>query len=139
MVQKIGRFVLRKGRTDHISNFSVYKTIGVLPLKYMAARQCLSFWQKVHANPDSHPLLKDSLKQIYTNSRQSGFKPLSELPPPLYRLVSSYNLFIEQCRLHGDHRNFPISTIHKLEKDIVTGVFAPKIGLPFERPKLDFN
>jgi len=69
-VHKIGRFCLRKYRTQHISNLQVYSALKVYPIQVIIAIQTLSFWSKMYFKHNSHPLLQLAMSELFNSDRR---------------------------------------------------------------------
>jgi len=132
-VQKIGRYVLRKSRTQHISNAEVYKSIQVFPIHILIAIQTLSFWNKMYYKSNSHPLLQFAMSELFSSGRRQGFKERSLLIKPLQVLYDSFKLFCLECQLNGDNQNFHPTKIFMLNSEVTKGVFAPYLGRKFKK------
>ena len=135
-VQKIGRFCLRKHRTQHISNLQVYTALKVYPIQIIIAIQTLSFWSKMYFKSNSHPLLQLAMSQLFNSSRRQGFKERNLLIKPLQVLYDSFKMFCHECEINGETRIISPQKIFLLNSEITKGVFAPNIGRRFKRPNI---
>ena len=115
-IQSIGRFVLRKYRTEHISNERIYSTLKIYPIEVMIAIQTILFWSKMYNQEDSHPLLKEAAGSIFTNSRKASLKPRTMLIPPLQVLLDSFDLYKFQLQKNGSLETIAPKSIFQITK-----------------------
>ena len=115
--------MLRKYRTEHISNERIYKTIGIYPVKTMICIQTLSFWSKIVRNENSHPLLKNTALSIFATNRHASFKPKSSLIRPLVVLLESFEFFQKEREKLGIYTKIKPRDIFQLTKKDLDSVF----------------
>ena len=99
-VQNIGRFVLKRTRTEHISNFQVYSEIGIYPIKIICYIQTLLFWKKEFEH-STHSILKRNLVSAFGNQAQTSFKSPRQVTKPIQILIKAYSFYKSHCLATG--------------------------------------
>ena len=135
-IQAIGRFVLRKYRTEHISNDRIYKTLGIYPVKTMICIQTLLFWAKIVRNENSHPLLRNTALSIFATSRQASFMPKSALIRPLAVLLENFEFFQKEREQIGILIKLRPKDIFTLTKKDLDSVFSHKKSTKKKKRKI---
>ena len=93
----LGRLTLRKHRTEHISNYDVYNTIGIHPIKVISCIQTLLFWRKQYDIPQ-HSILKNALLKSFATSRHTNFISINSAKQPTKNLIKFYLFYVAHCR-----------------------------------------
>ena len=93
-VQKIGRFVCKRSRCEHVSNLEIYQKLGILPVELITAKQTMAWWSKISRSVDpSFEFLQTEYVKIFATRRKTSFVPTASLTRPLQKLVKSYKIF----------------------------------------------
>ena len=96
-VNKMGRIVLKKSPTDHVSNFSIYSKLNVYPVRVLVAIKTMTFWKKRLDSSDRSDL-KTHIESAFANDRKTSFKNSRDLIFPLVKLKEKYDFYVEHCR-----------------------------------------
>ena len=118
----LGGFVLKKYRSEHISNEKIYQILGIYPIDIIVAIQTLLFWNKIVENERSHPMLRSGALSIFTSNRRTSFTPKIELSPPLQNLLRAFEVYKMQLQKNGEiYYTVPSSKIFSLTKEHLDG------------------
>ena len=119
-VHKIGRLVLKKDNFEHVSNFSIYKELKILPPSEIIAIATLLFWVRTVECELSNPRLKMFANRIFSTRRMSGFWPKSSLNRIHAAIFDAYQLYLEKCQLASKTPR----KLYKLDKEELDHIFS---------------
>ena len=86
--------------TDHVSNFTIYSTLNVYPVKILVTIKTLMFWKKRLDSTDQSDL-NIEIKSAFSNDRRTSFKNNRDLIFPLQKLKEKYDFYVSHCRATG--------------------------------------